>query len=664
MSNRRFWIRLLSCALLSLTSLQGIEAAALPQGCGGWNPLPNWFPKQLQPREPFVQGNKQPEPASANTGAPVAQSPEAARPMAPRGETGASQQTSPAALTHAAWSDALDWETWWDLHSEPYLARRFPVGAAAVSPEGSAAWRGFEGVESNSAPGNRPPASLKEAWLEQFRRGVESQTSLIQLGALAGLAHSRAGTEWDVLRPILEAGGRSGETALYTLAMGQDPMALDYLLKTLENRGEHQPDQARQQSAAALALGLLGQASEKKAVQEWIARQLWNRLEVGGSARIQSACLLALGGLQPLRPEHWAQQILQWTQNRHHPAQVRGHGPMAIARLARQCQQEASRGRFTQAMLQWLQERESPRDLRLGAVQALALISDLPEGQRQVVLAQLQGASWNAADQAERALALISLGRLAASWGPTSPYVQRDVLPFLSRAVEKASAPLRPWAALSLGILGRGDDPRQVVGLPTSVARKLLHAFENSRSDSESRALALALGLAGFREAEDALWQAWEEVPSPRTRVFLSVSLGLLQTQKNHSRLLQALQTGKQQEQIYSLALALAHLGEIEGQNLLWQRAQDPKESLTVRLSCLFTLGELGNPKVFRPMLKLGEEQKLGILLESARLVSLGRLWDPGPWSVDHLAGSDWNYLAPLTTLWDPSGNSGLLDLL
>jgi hypothetical protein len=255
---------------------------------------------------------------------------------------------------------------------------------------------------------------------------------------------------------------------------------------------------------------------------------------------------------------------------------------------------------------------------------------------------------------------LIALGEAS---GAGEYAAERDFgLESLVAAVRGASTPLRPWAALGLGLQQR---LRRARGHADSVAatQALLEALREARSAYSTGAFALALGLAGDAVAIEPLADRLAHTSEPGARGYVCLGLGLLEARAHAASIAEVARTARSQPALLSnAALALGLLGDRDDVLMLAQMFATSSSS-TTHAGLASALGMLGDVRALDPLLALARDETRPALVRAFAIVALGGLADgrKRPWNEPLAVGTD--YLCGVTSLASPKDGRGVLDL-
>lgn len=428
------------------------------------------------------------------------------------------------------------WETWWEIHREELLDVRARIlGAPIASGEDDF----FLGVgAAPGAAGVRRLANARDQWevaLPALTEALASEPSPMLtsnlLLAIASLGRSAPpelrGRLADQIGDYLNDANREiSQTALLSLGVlgrESDVMRLVALLEGDARRGglvgEAEVDE-RFRAFAALAVGLVGEGAAREDVRRFCVQRIASALDESDSRAgdLPTACVVALGlstvapggALVEGRPqtastsrEGTIAYLLGKYADRGLHRTARAHVPLVLARLLEGFPDgppPSVRASVVDALAPAL---SSFSNEPLAVVQGVALAlgrfadSDADEPDREAVHA-LENAARRSRQSEVRGSAILSLALVARrpGRGEDPGYSQGYLRSLLLDLLERGEASERPWAAVGMGLVARGERKGDPELLADSI-RALRRAADRARTLSESGAVATGLGLAG-----------------------------------------------------------------------------------------------------------------------------------------------------------------------
>ena len=448
----------------------------------------------------------------------------------PSANTGGFADTDPAA-----------WSQWWSFNRDRYLALRDAVFHGGPSETGFDDFFLGHGSGARWGAGLRPTEDVLQgqvvpALLAALERQKDTDIITACLLALAKVGDPPSGPPRvaQVIRPWIAHGNQevheTATIAIGVLASAEGATLLADLLldrpagRAAAGRGRV-PERTR--AFAAYGLALIGYRARTDAVRRYVVHELAQAVN-GGDQPSRDPMVAAIIGMgmvrlapgdgepDPEEPpavsasregqltflfEHWESRRLD--------PRVRAHIAVPLARLA-----DGAHPTWKTRVVDSFRGTLAPQSkaqpmVQHGALMGAGLLGDNdqdPDDQRlRQALMQVVG---QGGDRLARHLALLSLGRVGAREGAGDagggPSEARTLL---MRALARGQSAQRPWAALAIGLLERGN---VAAGRPPADAtrRALLDAYDKAASPSERGALAVALGLMAERRGAAALLES------------------------------------------------------------------------------------------------------------------------------------------------------------
>jgi len=602
--------------------------------------------------------------------------------------TGPSTRT-PGAVT----LDRSHWSYWWNFNGARWLELRSHVNESGAASRGEELFLGH-------GPRQAAPRSLAPT-----DEQVDDSVIPILREALAGKPHT------DMLTASLVAQGKIGrrsdespaafiarftphlrsanqevaETAALALGMSAEPAAVatlrDLMLETsrgkvLVGKGEVP---YRTRAFAAYGLGLIAMRSTSPDVRQFVAEQLVSAVEDHELATpdLEVAAVTALG-LVPLTSEPLIPRMDSGRRPGPHAVHVlslrtqvsylmglidrdrvrkggphwlvRAHAVTALGRLLENAP-EGLRATVMPTFLRILRDASrEPRDVRLSALLALGQAADSDDDALDAQVRDTLARMSRSGQLQERRFALMSLARVAGREGTGEQGDGRaDCRRHLLRALTDGRTELRSWAALGLGVIGRGmlelgESP------DASTSRALRHAADDCKRPQEIGAFALALGLRRDVEGVQIIETKLEEMADPAARGTLILALGLLGERRSIEKVREIVADSKYKpELLWNAAIGLALLGDKESVPQLLDMLREAK-GLGSQAALASGLGLVGDARSIDPLVAMAGDQTLTQGARTFATVALGLVCDRQllPWNFPLSEGS--NYIAPTST--------------
>lgn len=600
--------------------------------------------------------------------------------------------------------DLTAWQTWWALNRDPFLALR-----DALADEGANSASDVFFQSGLRSPANRPTddvvrgkvAPTLRALLEQARGPDVVTAALLALAKLGPAGGD--GLAAAIVPHLASSNQEIAETAALALGVLGEASSASTLVDLLEDGEKGRKACARDsvpvrtRAFAAYALGLLGREARNPDVRRYVVHHLVAaaRADTTSSTDLGVACTMAIGivPLDPLVPSRadapasasrrgQIAYLLELWRDAHRPDVVRAYAPVAIARLARAPAAArdvtADRTDFVvaprpdpdlaalalPALLEVLAPASSASAvLRQSAVAAVGLLADadpdpLDAEARAALVRQISGG-----DRLSRRLAQIALARVASRVGHADPADARQaVRGALLGELQRGSTSERPWTGLALGLLERGV--AESGGAPSDAVRDaLVNALVEHGGPTEAGAYATALALLG-RDAEAPLRKALGDARDDSVRAYAAVALGIARAMSATEPLRALIPVSRYRPHLLrEVAIGLALLGDKSVTAALIPVLRE-SVGMSAQAALATALGFVGDAAALGPLLGLAADATVPNGTRAFAVVAAGLVCDRRalPWNTVYAL--DANYWLPPSTLFDPIGATGVLDLL
>ncbi len=340
---------------------------------------------------------------------------------------------------------------------------------------------------------------------------------------------------------------------------------------------------------------------------------------------------------------------------------VRAHVPRAIARQLPDDDGEL-RELGVKAILDALNDRS--REVRYGCIQALGMVGDCDNDKVDDRLRRELFALAKNGDMIDRNFSRLALGEIAGrSGGPASRVEEArgDIQKLLLRDLGGRKNQLRPWAAVSLGVMAHGLRSEGVIVSP-SVTSALRMSLQSAKAPEEVGAIAIAIGLTRDISAADLLVERFDKISNDTTKGWIALSLGLIDARRTLPHLQKQLSDSLNRPGLMlNSSIALALLGDKSVVEPLVSNMLTSKSSL-IAASVAQSLAFVGDRRAIAPLIETLDREDVPDRTRSYAAVALGIVGDREliPWTVN-LSGHI-NYMA-LTDSLHSSQVRGVLSL-
>lgn len=573
--------------------------------------------------------------------------------------------------------DARTWQTWWEFNKEPYLVPRIeealrPVTGSddfylgARKPSGR-----VDLLRPNDVDRSDRIVPALVALLDADRNRDIQSACLIALGKL-GLDPNSAKLD-DVLAERIARGDQEvRETAVLAIGIAGRAQGFDVLESLLTDAAagrklaERSEVRDRTRAFAAYGIGLLARRVGDAALSQRAHDVLWSVLadDDDDDRDLRTAIVTALGSLRA-DPERSSDKRLAWLAAERLLAwferdlgvtdeSVQAHAPIAIARLLgrgsspvhRRCKE-----RFAAALE--AKKRRGPPIAQSCAVALGMLALPVEQEAADERFSEVLQAYWkDGRDQTARQLSVISLGRIGG-------LQNRD---WLAKAYARGNKGIeRPWLALALGVL---CERVAAAGTPdATIGEMLLQDLEDASTDDLRSALAIAVGLTGYKVAAPRLQRLLRDHEADvRSAAYLSIGVGLLGDRSATPMLTAVLKrSGRRPFLLQQCAVALGCLGDRAANEVLVEMLREA-DSVAVLAAIASSIGRIGDRRAIDPLVELSRDRELAKIGRAFVAAALGGVGDRDemPWNTP--LSVDCNYATGMDTL--TNGSTGVLDIL
>jgi len=544
------------------------------------------------------------------------------------------------------------WEAWWYFQREAYLPRHTVARHERPVTSGAGNRVGQTVAES---PPDSPllPEDARALVLPVLLGALKDGSSEVVDAAAIALGRSveaaAAGPFLDPLQRTVAHKVRSPQQAA-TLALGiiEAPEGAAALREIVQDTpagrgvcGATGPIDDLLRGLAALALGF----SDERAsvgVLAAIAR-------AGDSSRDLAASAVLGLGLHKKQSAFATVELVKLLEEPTLDRDVRAQVPIALQRL------DGARALLPK-MLDLFRERRTPNDVARSLAIALGNVG-LPD-EEEIVDALLYSSRFHD-DATTRHFALLALGRLYERAGPLSKEAEKVRAKVCAEMLKEARDPqkrtTRPFAALALALVGRGERLASPGSAPSAQVEASIRCFEQGfLGESEASlqgAFAISLGLIGATGSTKAMRAALDETQIASLRGHLATALALLHDVDAIPKLRALLEDRSVVPGLrIDVARALGMLGDKDFEprliELLAEADDIPRAAAYAK-----ALGLLGGRRSVEALVALAQRRDIPMQRRAFAVVALGLLAEKSeqPWNVRYLI--DANFTTPLRPL-------------
>jgi HEAT repeat protein len=657
-------------------------------------------------------------PSSPGGGAPAAPGGAAGQPGQSGGPvTAAAVDTGP---------DLTQWDFWWGFNKDPYLNLKAAIHSGGITSGSDDFFLGAgqaDQAKDSSAPSREQienlvvPALITA--LETERQDDILTGAMIALAKIGDTQDEAGESQFQqIIAGFLDEGSQEvAETAAVALGILADERSVPMLLSLMNDDpagrkaiGSTQVP-LRTRAFAAYGLGLIGHRAADNDLRREIARELVLVLESPNFATrdIKVAAMTAFGLCpvdpapkpaegEPPAPElsspdsavasrqaqiefllHYFDEANQRKYKTSRNYFVRAHAPRAMGLLLHDTngnfEEFFGSGDLRQNVAETLlsaidtHSKYSQNELRQSAALALGQVGTCEkdtketfDGEIRDELARLIGKGSN---QQEKRFAMIALAQVGGVAGlgefpwEGQQMVRGELLKHLSRGKSEE----KPWAAMSLGVMGRalveaGEFPNM------DATRALRLATASEKNPSRVGAYVLALGLRKDLESAPMLVEKMEYFSgSDDARGYCAVGLGLMKARGQITDVQDIVRTSKYRpELLQQAAVGLGLLGDQALVGELVDMLQNDANSMATQAAIASGLGQIGDKGSIDPLIEMLGDKQITALARGFAAVALGIVCDKEPLPWNSKISVNINYRANTTSL--TGEGLGILDIL
>jgi HEAT repeat protein len=656
-------------------------------------------------------------PATPGPGGPSAPGPSgpgapgASTPGAPAGAPGGGAAPSVTGGGDLG-EDLTRWDYWWGFNKDPYLNLKANIhgGGVATGSDEFFLGRGEkEQAKNTMAPSE---ADIREKVVPALKAALKNERgndiltgSLIALAKIGDVKDESGESEFEgIIKAFLKDSNQevaeTAATALGILAndasvqtlvdlMNDDPAARKFIGKT-----EVPP---RTRSFAAYGLGLIGYRTADNAVRQTIAEHLVDVLTAPSfSTRDIKVAAMTAYGLTPVDFGDVELSEDEAKSNRKHAINrtaqlnflkdyfdeenqransstrhwfVRSHAPAAMARLLSDSLTEPKTAQLRTDVIDLLKEgigkhSKLQKELQQSCILALGQVGTASgEKEDKEVRDELVRTLKDGGTQMRR-FALISLAQMAGREGPgEAPWGGTDAIRSeLMTRMSKGKSRLKPWAGLSLGVLGRalieaGESPS------SNASNALRDATSKEKSPTEAGAYMIGVGLRNDLQSADMLREKLDFFSVDETRGHAAVALGLMNDANSVTLINDIIKNSAYRPPLLKqAAVALGLLGDKSVVPDLVTMLSEAK-GLATQAAISSALGAIGDSRSLDPLVGMLGNSTLTQSARGFAAVALGIVCDKEDFPWNSKISTNTNYRANTVTLTGESG-TGILDIL
>ena len=644
-----------------------------PNGGGGRVPGPTTpGPATPGPSTPGTRGPSGPTtpgstPGGPTTGGPAAPGP-GSGPRTPRGIY--------------IGNDLTKWQFWWEFNKDPYINLKESIHSAETITGSDEFFMGSSRRVSAKDTLKPSESEILNKVLPALKRAIDStdQRDIVSscLIAMAKIGKNhRTFNILDLMRDRLVSRDQEiRETAALAMGISHLEEALEYLpelaMNTLKGRKlvrNHEVDN-RTRAFSCYGIGLIAHSTDSSDVKRRCYEVLSAVLEKStrGGVVDRNIPVAAINSIRLIRPNpqggekdakllgdcietlftYYSKKVGQGEQ------MIQSHVPPAIAQLL-------GRGgdpddKFKSVFAKELVTPGRARTMYQSAAIALGILVHAPEKVKsdKKYSDKLLSYFKTGKDPQTRNFALMSLGKIGGN------HNRNQLLIAFKRGTK---AIVKPWAAISLGVLAFNQDEGSRVDSTIGIA--LHKALTDIKNDETKSAIAIALGLCKFQDAATDIgsflvkYRQRDELAG-----YLCISLALMNDTRSIETIRGVVKMSiRRPELLQQAAVALGKLGDKSVTHELQEMLKSDTNKNVAKLSAIASaLGYIGDRRTIIPLVNMLHDESITPLSRAFAAVALGGVADKEKLPWNSKIAVDMNYRASVETLTNQV--TGILDIL
>ena len=577
--------------------------------------------------------------------------------------------------------DLTAWTFWWEFNKDPYLSLKRKIYDSAPGT-GSDGWFLGMGAKKNSRDVMRPTSDeIKTKIIPALLNSLETESNNdIITGCMMSLAKigNQKGNKnfGEKLIPFLgDKNQEISETAAVALGILGDTKYLGVLEALIRDSKEgcdlvgRSEVPYRTRTFAVYALGLIANKVQDSDVSNYVSTNLREILSSDNSSykdiKVASIVSMSLLELSSEIRDEQVRFLLEYFKDTNNNHLVRAHIPEALCFTVGDLDEDSNlyKEDIVKVLIESL--NNDKREVEQSCVLALGLLGDSDDNPLDLKIRKaLYSIPSITADQQTRNFSYIALGHMGSNVGrgENRTHSVKDIQKYLIKALVKGKSNVKPWAAISLGVMVNGLREANV-DIPIDISRGLLNEFLSENQPSRLGAYSVALGLMGDIEGGQDILNKLKKIRDEEARGYLCVGLGMLKNRKAIEDIRKIVLASKYRpELLQQAAIGLGLMGDYELVSELISMLEESK-SLASQASVVLALSFIGDKRSIDPLISLLQNKGVSDRARGFAAASLGMVADKSilPWNSD--LSCDLNYRASTVTLND-TGGTGILNIL
>ncbi len=538
-----------------------------------------------------------------------------------------------------------DWTFWWNFNKDEILQLKSEVKRTQTGVQSGTTVHVFGRRKSESNVKSATEAAINEKIKPALKAMLEMKDLNFDIQSASAIALAKMGDETVI--PTLKKMALNEKKDYHRVVEESAALAFGLLQHDseevrnflIELVGDKDRNASYVRPFAAISLGLLGSHNAETASATTDDRVSETLIDVLAQKEtkpdIKPACLMALGmiGNESMVPDLLA-MLENGKVNRKGAVELKGiEKSFVIQALGKIGAPGTAEDKYAvinkiESYVVGKKAKKNDVNLRRSSSIAMGQLAPQCDGGKQIkIIKNLKAIAKDGKDASERNLALIAIGRIAATEGIDDKTRGEAVgaLRYYLKEGKPASL-MQPFAALGMGLIGRSmaNPPEETIKKP------LREKFEAGGAPRPRGAYAIASGLVRDKLAVPTLTEVLEESNDSKLKGYSAVALGMIGDQNAKEAVRTALTTDNDRNVRVRTAIAAGLMGDATVIDELVKILESGEESQYVLGSVALALGQIGDERAIDPLLRISADadKKFPEITRALATVALGQISD------------------------------------
>jgi HEAT repeat protein len=537
------------------------------------------------------------------------------------------------------------WEFWWENNKDAFLnlKDRLAQTNSATGSSGHLTGRGRRSVSTQSRSPSMEQIENLLPTLAELMRTSDNRDIMDS----AVLAMARAAREQNVdmvlkaAVPLIGHNELSVQTAA-TLALGVlgSPEAVPTLKELVADTSKGRQIAGGRgevewlvRSFAALSLGLINDVGSVDSLIDLVKNT------TDSDKDLKVCTIVALGLMENAKSADAVKLLTDLLADRKLDAIIKSYVPTSLAKLTSRMPNPDPA--VLPAILATFSDRDTDNYVRQSAAIALGLLADASQKDATKPLFEYIA---EGKDVQTRHFSFISLAQIGVR--DTQPQANQDfheeLTTLFERQISKPDPSTnRPWAALAAAIYAQKQDDAKA-----GIAERLVDGYKGEKNPSYRSAFAVSIGLMNLTAQGEPVFKDFSESKEPEFKGYAAVALGFLKY-TDASETLNAQCRLKSITPTYRLQVAtgLGLMGDLEAVTTLTETLKDA-QTLGVSSAVAKALGLIGDKGAVEPLTQIATDTNVQTITRAFACVALGLVCERSTLPWNSRISADNNYRA------------------